>query len=82
MDFRENSDGWSSTCQFLVRFPLYRLLDLCRVDGGRVCPSAEHSNEVASMVNNTRSADLTVFKCIDTGYLCWCRERKGARKVW
>lgn len=46
-DCGENSDGRSSTCQFLMRFPLYRLLDLSRFDGLSLSPTTEHSTCVS-----------------------------------
>lgn len=83
----------SSTCQWLQRYPLYRLLDLSRVDGGSVCPSTEHSNSVsptlrhkdaycvASMLSSHGIADLGVFTCIDLRYLSVSRENRSAKSV-
>lgn len=42
-----DNNGESSTCQFLMRFPLYRLLDLSRADSLRLCPTTEHSSCVS-----------------------------------
>lgn len=83
----------SSTCQWLQRYPLYRILDLSRVDGGSVCPSTEHSNSVsptlhhkdtycvASMLSGHRIADMEVFSCIEQRYLTVSREKRNAKSV-
>ncbi|CAM9633041.1 unnamed protein product, partial [Ectocarpus sp. 13 AM-2016] len=92
----KNSDeygkGKSSTCQFLMRYPLYRLLDLSRVDGTPLCPSTEHSSYCSPTLRHTDaytealsaqspSNDLKVFASIDRGYISVSKELRSKKAV-
>lgn len=91
-DCGDDSNGESSTWQFLMRFPLYRLLDLSRVDGLRLCPTTEHSSCVsptcrhgdaysqAFSMHSTMGKDFEVFKQINASYN-FVPRRSGPRKV-
>lgn len=84
-------DGGSSTCQFLMRYPLYRLLDLSRVDNLPLCPTTEHSSHVSPTLrhrdaysqgfssHSKRKADLDVFDIIKGG-VSFCVAREAVRK--
>lgn len=92
-DSGDDSNGESSTCQFLMRFPLYRLLDLSRVDGLPLCPTTEHSSCVsptlrhedaysqAFSTHETKDQDLKVFKQIKIGYHRVSREKRSEKSV-
>ena len=46
-DSDEYAVGGSSTCQFLIRFSLCRLLDLSRIEKLPLCPTTENSSQVS-----------------------------------
>lgn len=92
-DSEEFGDGGSSTCQFLMRYPLYRLLDLSRADNLPLCPTTEHSNHVSPTLrhrdaysqafssHSKRKADLDVFDIIKGGYHSVSQEKRSEKGV-
>lgn len=74
-------------------FPLYRLLDLSRVDGLSLCPTTEHSICVsptcrhgdaysqAFATHSKRKEDLQVFDLIRESYHFVAKEKRGEKSV-
>lgn len=60
-DSEEFGDGGSSTCQFLMRHPLYRLLDLSRVDNLPLGSTTQHSNDVSPILSPRSFVQSSVF---------------------
>ena len=83
--------GKSSTCQFAMRFPLYRLLDLSRADGLALKATTEHSSKVAPTLrhadayeqalsmNKKVDKDMIVLRSIKRAYLRVSREKRNEK---
>ena len=87
-----SGDDPSSTCQWLKKYPLYRLPFLSRPDGKTIAPNSENSNvcqtrrqkeafeTVARMSGGNWDLDVALFAFIDAAYLLTAREKKHASK--
>lgn len=83
-----DNDGECSSFQWLVHYPLDRLLILSRPNGGKVLPTTENANfvsptrrhpvayERASRASGTLNQDLKVLQIIDGDYLFVARDKK------
>lgn len=88
-----SGDDSSSSCQWLVRYPLYRLLLLSRSDGCTVAPNSENLNvsqtrrhkdsiaTVAEMNGDSGYLDSKLFADLDQKYLLTAREKKNAART-